>query len=236
MLPSEGAVLHFRAALEKSNYFYPARSKFMFYLTKTPTLLKALYKSCTWSLSPAKPAVYLTFDDGPHPEATPFVLDQLRAAGAKGTFFCIGKNVQAYPEIYQRILEEGHAIGNHTQNHVNGWKVGTGAYVDNVMEARKYIQGTLFRPPYGRITPFQIKRLQAAIPGVQIIMWDVLSGDFDTEIAGEQCLQNVVFKAVPGSIIVFHDSTKAWDRLSYALPRVLAFCKQKKWEMLAIPS
>ncbi|HEY0272360.1 MAG TPA: polysaccharide deacetylase family protein [Chitinophaga sp.] len=207
----------------------------MFYLTKTPALLKALYQSCTWSLSPAGKAVYLTFDDGPHPTATPFVLDQLKAHDAKGTFFCIGKNVQAHPEIYQRILEEGHATGNHTQNHLNGWKTGTSTYVDDIMEARRYIQGPLFRPPYGRITPFQIKRLQQQIPGVQIIMWDVLSGDFDTAITGELCLQNVVFKARPGSIIVFHDSTKAWDRLSYALPRVLAFCKKQGWEMRAIP-
>ncbi|PUZ27798.1 Peptidoglycan/xylan/chitin deacetylase, PgdA/CDA1 family [Chitinophaga costaii] len=207
----------------------------MFYLTKTPGLLKALYHSCTWSLSPSQKAVYLTFDDGPHPTATPFVLDQLKAHGAIGTFFCIGKNVQAYPEIYQRILEEGHATGNHTQNHVNGWKTGTSAYINDIMEARRFIQGTLFRPPYGRITPFQIKKLQQQVPGAQIIMWDVLSGDFDTAITGEQCLQNVVFKAQAGSIIVFHDSTKAWDRMSYALPRVLAFCEKQGLEMKAIP-
>lgn len=208
----------------------------MFYLTKTPALVKALYKSCTWSLSPAGNAVYLTFDDGPHPTATPFVLDQLKAHGAKGTFFCIGKNVQAHPEIYQRILEEGHAVGNHTHNHLNGWKTGTAKYLENVMEARQYIQGPLFRPPYGRITPFQVKQIRERIPGAQIIMWDVLSGDFDTEIGGEACVENVVFKTKSGSIIVFHDSTKAWDRMSYALPRVLAFCEKQKWEMKAIPA
>ena len=207
----------------------------MFYLTKTPGILKALYRSCTWHLSPAKQAVYLTFDDGPHPQATPFVLDQLKKYNAKGTFFCIGKNVKEYPQIYQQLLEEGHTVGNHTHQHLNGWKTGTDTYIQNILEARQYIDSPLFRPPYGRITPFQIKALKNKIPQAQVIMWDVLSGDFDTAINGEACVQNVVFKAKPGSIIVFHDSTKAWDRLSYALPRVLEFCKKQQWGMEAIP-
>ncbi|CAL1521563.1 polysaccharide deacetylase family protein [Chitinophaga sp. MM2321] len=203
----------------------------MFYLTKTPGILKALYKSCTWSLSPVNNTVYLTFDDGPHPEATPFVLEQLEKYNAKGTFFCIGKNVVEYPAIYQQILEAGHATGNHTQNHLNGWKTSTDKYIANILEARKYIDTLLFRPPYGRITPFQIRQLKNKIPGVKIIMWDVLSGDFDTDIDGEACVQNVVFKMQPGSIVVFHDSTKAWDRLSYALPRVLEYCKKQGYKV-----
>lgn len=186
-------------------------------------------------MPPARKAVYLTFDDGPHPEATPFVLDQLQRYNAKATFFCIGKNVVEHPDIYQRILEEGHTTGNHTHNHLNGWKTGTDKYLENIFEARKYIDSPLFRPPYGRITPFQIKQVKQRIPGAKIIMWDVLSADFDTEITGETCVQNVVFKLQPGSIIVFHDSTKAWDRLSYALPRVLEFCKKQELETLAIP-
>lgn len=207
----------------------------MFYLTKTPAILKAIYSSCTWSLSPARPAVYLTFDDGPHPTATPFILDQLKKYNAKGTFFCIGKNVIEHPDIYQRILEEGHTTGNHTHNHLNGWKTGTEKYIDNIMEARKYIASPLFRPPYGRITPFQIKQLKRVVPNAQVIMWDVLSADFDTEINGEKCVENVVFKSKPGSIIVFHDSTKAWERMEYALPRVMEFCKKQGWAMEAIP-
>jgi peptidoglycan/xylan/chitin deacetylase (PgdA/CDA1 family) len=207
----------------------------MFYLTKTPGIIKALYKSCTWRLSPARQAVYLTFDDGPHPRATPFVLEQLKKYNAKGTFFCIGKNVVEHPQIYQQILQEGHTVGNHTQQHLNGWKTGTDKYIRNVLEARQYIDSPLFRPPYGRITPFQVQALKNKMPGVQIIMWDVLSADFDTGINGEACVQNVVFKASPGSIIVFHDSAKAWDRLSYALPRVLEYCKKKQWAMEAVP-
>jgi peptidoglycan/xylan/chitin deacetylase (PgdA/CDA1 family) len=207
----------------------------MFYLTKTPALLKTIYKSGTWNFSPAKPSVYLTFDDGPHPTATPFVLEQLKKYDAKATFFCIGKNVVEYPAIYQQILEEGHAVGNHTHNHLNGWKTGTEKYMENILEARKYISSPLFRPPYGRITPFQVKQIKKLIPEAQIIMWDVLSADFDTAVNGEDCVQNVVFKAKAGSIIVFHDSTKAWDRLEYSLPRVLEYFKKQKLSMEKIP-
>jgi peptidoglycan-N-acetylglucosamine deacetylase len=207
----------------------------MFYLTKTPGLLKALYKSCTWNFSPARPVVYLTFDDGPHPVATPFVLEQLRKYAAKATFFCIGKNVIEHPGIYQQILEEGHHTGNHTHNHLNGWKTGTDKYMENILAAREYIPSPLFRPPYGRITPFQVRHLKKLIPNAQVIMWDVLSADFDTEKTGEVCVQNVVFKAKAGSIIVFHDSTKAWDRLEYALPRVLEYFHKQGLAMEAIP-
>lgn len=203
----------------------------MFYFTKTPGLLKSLYKSCTWNFSPAVPAVYLTFDDGPHPTATPFVLEQLKKYDAKGTFFCIGKNVVEHPGIYQQILLDGHAVGNHTHNHLNGWKTATDKYIANILEAAKYIRSNLFRPPYGRISPFQIKELKK---DYRIIMWDVLSGDFDTTITGEACVQNVVFKLQPGSIVVFHDSEKAWDRMSYALPRILEHCKRQGWEVRAI--
>jgi peptidoglycan-N-acetylglucosamine deacetylase len=207
----------------------------MFYFTKTPTLLKKVYSSCTWSLSPTAPVVYFTFDDGPHPQATPFVLDQLKKYDAKGTFFCIGKNVIEQPEIYQRILAEGHAVGNHTHNHLNGWKTGNKAYLENISTAAEYIKSNLFRPPYGRISPFQLRQLHQQQPPYKIIMWDVLSADFDTDISGEDCLQNVVFKLKRGSIIVFHDSTKAWDRLEYALPRALAHCQKQGLRMEALP-
>lgn len=172
--------------------------------------------------------LYLTFDDGPHETATPFVLDQLKAWNAKGTFFCIGKNVQQHRAIYSRILDEGHAIGNHTQNHVNGWKTPDKKYIEDIAQAAGYIDSQLFRPPYGRVSRFQANFLtQVANPAYRIIMWSVLSGDFDIKLAPERCLENVVVKARPGSIIVFHDSTKAWDRMHYALPRVLEhFSKQ----------
>ena len=173
--------------------------------------------------------LYLTFDDGPHPTITSFVLDELKKHNAKASFFCIGKNVQAYPEVYRRILDEGHAVGNHTQHHLNGWKTENKEYLADIHEAGKYIDAALFRPPYGRITSFQAKNLQAALkkPEAKVIMWDVLSADFDETLSGENCLQHVILNAGKGSIIVFHDSEKAWDRLAYALPRVLDFFEKK---------
>src|SRR5688500_18549453 len=148
----------------------------MFYLTKTPGVLKSLYPSCTWNYSRHSNKIYLTFDDGPHPVATPFVLDTLRKYNAKATFFCIGKNVAAYPDIYKRILDEGHSTGNHTFNHLNGWKTPDNEYIKNIAQARKYIDSNLFRPPYGRITKFQLRLLTASENIKQktvfkVIMW-----------------------------------------------------------------
>jgi peptidoglycan/xylan/chitin deacetylase (PgdA/CDA1 family) len=203
----------------------------MFYLTRTPALLRLLYRSCTWKLNPAKPTVYLTFDDGPHPEVTPFVLAQLRKYQAKATFFCIGKNVVEHPDVFQQIFQDGHAIGNHTHNHLRGTRTRTPVYIDNVLEARKYIPSRLFRPPYGRIRPAQIRALKKAIPDVKIIMWDILSGDFDPDRSSASCLEQVLFKYRSGSIIVFHDSEKARTRLEYALPRVLAHFDRQKIKM-----
>ena len=162
--------------------------------------------------------IYLSFDDGPHPVATPFVLDELQKFGAAATFFCIGKNVAQYPEIYKRIITDGHAIGNHTHNHLNGSKTINKEYVENVKEAKKYIDSNLFRPPYGRISRFQISVLGRAF---KIVMWDVLSADFDTTIDGNKCTNNVIKNAREGSIVVFHDSEKAWNRLKIALPATL---------------
>jgi peptidoglycan/xylan/chitin deacetylase (PgdA/CDA1 family) len=183
----------------------------------------------------ASPAVYLTFDDGPHETATPFVLDTLKQYNVKATFFCIGKNVVAHPDIYNRILQEGHAVGNHTHNHLNGWKTPTASYLNNISLAEGVIDSKLFRPPYGKITFNQSKYLRKAVPAWTIIMWDVLSGDFDVDITPEQCLKNVTDKIEPGSIVVFHDSAKAWDRMSYALPKVLEYCKSKGWQVAALP-
>jgi peptidoglycan/xylan/chitin deacetylase (PgdA/CDA1 family) len=173
--------------------------------------------------------IYLTFDDGPHEQATPFVLDQLKKHNAKASFFCIGKNVVAYPEIYKRIMDEGHTIGNHTYNHLNGWKTDEKEYLLDVSLAAKHIHSSLFRPPYGRIKSFQAKNIAAAMknPSAKIIMWDVLSGDFNEEITKEQCLQNVILNVKKGSIIVFHDSTKAYLNMEYSLPRTLDFFSEK---------
>ena len=168
--------------------------------------------------------MYLTFDDGPHPLATPFVLDELKKANAQATFFCIGKNVVAEPDLYKRILDEGHAVGNHTQNHLNGWKTKDALYMADCAEAALHIDSSLFRPPYGRITSFQAANMSIAMKTTaQIVMWDVLSGDFDETLLPEDCLKNVVLNAGKGSIVVFHDSEKAFPRVQYALPRVLEY-------------
>ena len=152
------------------------------------------------------------------------MLDVLGEYNAQATFFCIGNNVKNNPLIYERILREGHAVGNHTHNHVNGWKTADAAYIENVMLARKYIHSNLFRPPYGRISRSQIKQLA---PDFKIIMWDVLSADFDIKLSPEKSYQYVVDHASSGSIIVFHDSDKAWPRLKYALPKALQVLSQQ---------
>lgn len=202
----------------------------MKYFVKTPWWLKKLYPNRLWDIKRDDKIVYLTFDDGPHPVATPFVLDELKKHNAKATFFCIGKNVLAYPEIYQRILDEGHTVGNHTQHHLNGWKTNTDDYLADINKAEEFIQSTLFRPPYGRIKSSQAKK----ITGFKIVMWDVLSGDFDEELSKENCYSNVVNKAKAGSIIVFHDSEKAFPRLAYALPLVLKYFLEKKLKLQQI--
>jgi peptidoglycan/xylan/chitin deacetylase (PgdA/CDA1 family) len=143
------------------------------YLIKTPWWLRALYPTLTWRMPRGEKTIYLTFDDGPHPTATPFVLEELRKAGAKATFFCIGKNVAQYPALYQQILDEGHATGNHTYNHVNGWKVTDEVYKNEIEQAAQLIKSNLFRPPYGRIKRSQIKQLQTPNPKLQTIMWSV---------------------------------------------------------------
>lgn len=209
----------------------------MAYLIKTPWWLsRFFYCHLNWKMpQEAKPSVYLTFDDGPHPTITPFVLEQLQQYDAKATFFCIGKNVAQHADIYQRTIAEGHTVGNHTHNHMNGWFTKNETYLQNIEQAAKLIKSKLFRPPYGRIKRSQANRLMRQKPFYKIYMWDVLSADFDTTLAPEQCLANVLENIESGSIVVFHDSEKAWDRMSFALPKVLAYCKEKGWDMRALP-
>ena len=197
----------------------------MFYFVKTPGWLKRIYDSYIWSIPVTDKILYLTFDDGPHPEATPFVLKELKKHNALATFFCIGKNVVSYPGIYKQIMSEGHSVGNHTYNHLNGWKTNNDDYLKDVSLASHEIDSDLFRPPYGRITSFQAKNLKQVMNGREpkVIMWDVLSGDFDTECTPQQCLTNVLLASVSGSIIIFHDSEKAFPNLAYTLPRILNY-------------
>jgi len=195
----------------------------LFYFIKIPVWIKWLYKSCVWNLNPKENNLYITFDDGPHPTITPLVLDELKKYNAKATFFCIGKNVDSYHDVYQRIIDEGHAVGNHTQNHLNGWKSGDEAYLNDIWEAKKHIDSSLFRPPYGRISNFQIKQLAKEKFKLKVVMWSVLSGDFDKEISNEDCANNVILNAKSGSIVVFHDSEKAQEKMLFALPKVLNY-------------
>lgn len=172
--------------------------------------------------------IYLTFDDGPHPVATPFVLEQLKKYNAKATFFCIGKNIDEYPFLYEEILDDGHMVGNHTYNHLNGWKTDDATYIENIVLAKKRIDSNLFRPPYGRATKFQLRLLKQQ--GMLPVMWTVLSGDFDTGLSREKCLINVVKNTMEGSIVIFHDSAKAFERLEYVLPRVMEHFSAKGFQ------
>ncbi|MDR3693160.1 polysaccharide deacetylase family protein [Mucilaginibacter sp.] len=192
-------------------------------LIKTPKWLKLLYPKLLWEANTANRCIYLTFDDGPIPIVTPFVLNILKQYNAKATFFCIGDNVRKHPAIFEQVKSEGHAIGNHTFNHLKGWKTEDNIYLDNFLEADKLLNTKLFRPPYGRIKRSQVKLLQKAKPGIQIVMWSVLSADYDSTISPEQCLDNVIKNTKPGDIVLFHDSLKARERMEYALPKALEY-------------
>jgi peptidoglycan/xylan/chitin deacetylase (PgdA/CDA1 family) len=196
----------------------------MFYFTKTPFWLKKLYPTCLWNYPADADAkkIYLSFDDGPHAAATPFVLDQLKKYNAKASFFCIGKNVIEEMDIYKRILTEGHRVGNHTFNHLNGWKTDSKIYLQNIEKARELIDSDLFRPPYGRASAFQIRNLIDKLH-YKVVMWDVLSGDFDPSVSGKVAAERVIRKSRSGSIVVFHDSTKAFPVMQEALPLTLAY-------------
>jgi len=191
---------------------------------KAHWIIKKLFSNYVWEIPNNENKVYLTFDDGPTPEITEWTLNQLKEFNAKATFFCIGDNVRKYPEIFQKVINEGHSIGNHTFNHLNGWKTNTSDYVENV-KLYETEHCKLFRPPYGKIKPSQSRILRKL--GYKIIMWDIISYDFDTTISKEQCLENVLKNVKSGSIIVFHDSKKAFANLEYVLPRTLEFIKEK---------
>jgi peptidoglycan/xylan/chitin deacetylase (PgdA/CDA1 family) len=194
---------------------------------KTNRLIKFIFSNYVWNIPNDEKKVYLTFDDGPTPEITEWVLEQLKTYNAKATFFCIGNNIVKHPEIFKKVLNEGHTIGNHTQNHVKGWETENNAYFkevekgDEVISKQTNIESKLFRPPYGKIKPSQSNYLRKL--GYKIIMWDVLSADFDITISKEKCLENVLKNVESGSIIVFHDSIKAFPNLEYTLPKTLGF-------------
>jgi len=200
------------------------------YLVKSPLLLKWYYPSLVWNKSRHEKVVYLTFDDGPIPVVTDFVLNTLKHFNCKATFFCIGDNINKHPEILDRLKTDGHALGNHTFNHLKGWKTADDTYIQNFNQCQQLTETNLFRPPYGRIKNSQIKRIKLIHPELNIIMWDVLSGDFDSNLSPEKCYQNVIRNTENGSIIVFHDSLKAFDRLKFALPAALEFLIKKGYQ------
>ncbi len=207
------------------------------YLAKTPKLVQRMFPKRIWAFPNSKNNVYLTFDDGPIPEVTPWVLDLLKEYNVKATFFCIGENIAKHSNIFQRILSEGHSVGNHTYNHLNGWLTDTSEYFNNFLLAEAEILKSnnsikLFRPPFGKLKAEQSEAILKK--DYQIIMWDVLSYDFDRSISEEKCFQNVSKNIQPGSIIVFHDSIKAEKNLRFALPKVLDLISEKGWECKAI--
>lgn len=201
-----------------------------------PALARLFYPNRLWRMNPLEPSVYLTFDDGPHPEITPFVLEQLSRVGAKASFFCIGSRVAAYPLVYQQIIEQGHRVGNHTQEHLNAWHINQQDYLKDVAVAAELIDSNLFRPPYGKL-PWQIaKQIPTVIKApAQIVMWDILSGDFDHRLTAAACLENCRRYLRPGSIIVLHDSEKAWDRLKILLPELLSLIGSAGYSLKALP-
>lgn len=191
---------------------------------RTPTILPLLYPSLIWRIPTTENKLYLTFDDGPVPGPTDFVLDQLQKYNARATFFCIGNNIEKNEAIFARLSHQGHTLGNHTQNHKKGWNTSNEEYLDDVFLCQEKMKGNrLFRPPYGRIKRSQVRQLQ----DFKIIMWDVLSYDYSGTVSKDRCLDGVLKASRPGSIIVFHDSYKAEKNLCYALPRFLDHFSQK---------
>ncbi len=189
------------------------------YLTRTPRILHALYPGAVWSMPGPDKDLFLTFDDGPIPEVTPWVLDTLATYQAKATFFCIGRNCEAHPSILARIRADGHAVGNHTWDHPRGWRTADRCYFRNVLQFQAITRSDLFRPPYGSLKWSQFLVLKKRF---KVVLWDVLSRDYDVHVTGETCLSNVIEGVRPGSIVVFHDSLKAEERLRHALPATLA--------------
>lgn len=210
----------------------------MLYLHKTPEWLKLLLPGVTWNYERSAKKIYLTFDDGPIPELSPWVLDELAKYRAKATFFYVGDNIRKYPSLFARALGEGHSIGNHTYNHLNGWQNSVSDYLRNVEKCdeaiRTFGNGTsrmLFRPPYGQIKRSQLKALSQTY---KVVFWDYLTGDFDQKLSPERCHQSAVKKAINGSIVLYHENVKAAPRIKYSLPRFLEHFSERGFQFCAI--
>lgn len=190
-----------------------------------------VYKEAIWRIQTNEKKLFLTFDDGPHPEITGEVLSLLAQYNAKATFFCLAKNVEAFPEVYKQIITRGHSVGNHTYSHPLGWKTPNEVYLDNVKKAAECIKSNLFRPPYGKFTLKQFKLLRE---DYKCVMWDVLSKDYDVGLSAEHCFKRIQKKAKSGSIIVFHDSEKAKERMLPALKQTLKYFTSNGFEFNSI--
>ncbi len=188
------------------------------YPVKIPAIIKPFAKDLLWSVDTKEKILYLTFDDGPIPGVTDKVLDTLKEHNAKATFFCLGRNVELHQDLFERLIDEGHTVGNHSYNHPDGWKTPLITYTKNALQTDKIFKATFFRPPYGRITMAQSAMLKKRF---RIVMWHVISGDFDQSISKEKCLENVLNNSEKGSIVVFHDSLKASPNMHYALEGTL---------------
>lgn len=186
-------------------------------------ILSTILKGTLWRIQNDYNRVFVTFDDGPNPNTTPFILQTLDNYDVKATFFCVGKNIERYPELFQQIVERGHSVGNHTYSHIKGWACNNIEYFDDIKLAGQYVSSALFRPPYGRIKLSQIKALRQCY---MIVFWSVLSYDYVEKITPMECLSNVVPRVKSGDIIVFHDSVKAFPRMSFALPRLLDYLQK----------
>ena len=207
---------------------------------KTARWVRQMFPQYIWKIETREPIIYLTFDDGPVPEVTEYVLDTLEQYQAKATFFCVGDNIRKHPDIYQKLIAGGHRTGNHTHNHLNGWKTVDAEYLENIGQCQQALQEvtphpikpkTLFRPPYGKVKRSQMRMLKAQY---EVIMWDVLTYDFDAELTHEMCLEKAVQYTVPGSIVVFHDSVKSIDKVRYVLPRYLEHFAEQGFEFRRI--
>lgn len=197
-----------------------------------PFVLTRFFKELIWNIPSPQKVLYLTFDDGPIPELTPWILDVLADYNAKATFFLVGDNVRKYPQLYDRILNDGHSVGNHTYHHLNGWKTDTESYIQDVQKADFFIDSNLFRPPYGKFNRKQRELLHSM--GKQIVMWDVLTRDYDPKVTKEQCLEYVVDYANKGSVLVFHDNLKAEKNMKYTLLNTLELYSEKGYRFESI--
>lgn len=230
------------------------------YFVRTPYIIKKLFPQIIWDLPNAENKIFLTFDDGPHPEITPWILEQLKKYEAKATFFCLGKNAEKYSEIVQQILQDGHSIGNHGYAHLNGLKTNNDVYLKNFEKGKKFLKqvqddylqvqekqkisrytrndSELFRPAYGKIKKSQISLLKSHFSNlkseISILNWTLMPGDFDKNITSERCYTNLTKNIRTGDIVVLHDNEKSWNHLKYCLPRFLEFCKEYKFESIRL--